>query len=579
MGKTKASELKIHWGVFFASAFTILSFSACGGSVVSSTATPSAPPIPQSTPAQPSIGSIASVVAAAVNEPYIAGNNSQYYCDCTGPGATCATSGSDAGAGTQNSPYQTLDKAMAWLVGGTNRTVALCKGGSFTSAHTGQFVYTLAAISCPAGTICNELREYGTSGAKPIVNNPIGNRYLFSTANNAGGYRFMNLKLQGTWATTSGQSNLGFFLWADPGYKIHDITIENVDMDSFNLAIQDATYINNNITITGNHFTNNSTFAYLGGSSNLTLSYNSFINNGSDNKFDHAVYLGTNSPVTNVSIVGNFISGFSTASGNTNCMGPPFTAHASVTNLIVSGNVIVEGTNADPGCWGFDVNNFTNATGAIFFRNALFSNNIIVNGGNNGMNVGSCPYCVIQNNLIIFQNNAEAAGIASPSGVARTTSGDDVETNATIVNNTIYFNSTSSQGMKGGVWVGWEGTGHVVANNTTFYAGTTHGSNMVNCHTYSLPITSYSFINNNNCFSNDPSTKWVFNGVTQYTLAGWQTASSFDANSSLANPLWTAPPPTPIPALDETKTGAQIFHTTRWLAADWCRKRCQSPSS
>ena len=284
-------------GVFFAALLTILELTSCGGAVGGGFGCCMVGA--HSTPPQPTLGTIASAVAAAVNKPYITGNSVQYYCDCTGPGQTCAAAGStqgndSTGTGAQASPYQTLDKGMTWLTGGVNRTLALCQGGSFTSAHTGQFVYSLAPTACAAGSICNEVREYPVTGvgAKPIINNPVGYRYLFSTADNASGYRFMNLKLQGTWDTTSGtKSNLGFFIYDDAGYITHDIDIENVDMDSFDLAIQDATNANHDITVTGNHFTNNAIFAYLGGSSNLTLSYNSFINNGSDNQFDHALYL------------------------------------------------------------------------------------------------------------------------------------------------------------------------------------------------------------------------------------------------------------------------------------------------
>lgn len=547
----------------------LLVLAGCGGGNSTGAASSSAPT--HTTPAQPAIGTIAQADATVVNTPYIAGNAVQHYCDCqTGAASSCVAGNDTTGSGTQANPYQTLDAAVTWLTGAAHRTVALCQGGSFTSTHTGQFVYTLSATGCAAGSICNELREYPFqgSGPKPLITNPAGYRYLFNFPNGgAGGYRFMNLKLQGAWDPSSNNGNLAFFLYA--GTYVHDIAIENVDMDSFDLAIQDAVNANNGITIIGNHFTNSAFWAYLGGSSNLTIADNSFVNNGSDNKFDHAVYLSTNQPVSNVSIVGNFISGFSTASGNTNCMGSPLVGHAAVTNLAVSGNVVMESTTADPGCWGIGFTNTTNATGAIFLRNALFSDNVVVNGGNSGIVVDNCPFCFIQNNLVLFQDDAEAAGITSPADRARVSPPDDVETNASLVNNTVYLDSTSAQGMHGGVVVGAEGSGYTIANNTVVYAGTSHGTNQTNCFAYPLPLASYAFINNNNCYSHDTATNWVVAGTTPYTLASWQTyaatagatGTGFDnsTTSSYADPGWSFATPLALPALDETKTGAQLF--------------------
>ncbi len=578
------SKPRIHSGVVFAALFAIFVLASCGGGSAAVGATTGNTPrscsaIQNTTPTQPAISTIASAVSAAVASPYISGNTVQYYCDCTGAGQTCAAAGSiqgndSTGSGAQTSPYQTIGAAMSWLNGGANRTVALCQGGSFTPPSTqGQFGFALAAnLACPNGNICNELREYpiGGAGAKPIINNLSGNHYLFSTINGGGGYRFMNLKLQGIWdRTTTG--NWGFFLYANAGLTpspppIHDIAIKNVDMDSFDLAVDDAVNSNSNITIVGNHFTNSSTWAYLGGSSNLTISYNSFSNNGSDNIYDHAIYFASHSPVTNVAIVGNFISGFSTASGNTNCIGSPFTGHAAVTNLTVSGNVVVEGTTADPRCYGIGFTNTTGAQGAIFLRNALFSDNIVVNGGAAGIAITSCPSCVIENNLVISQSNSGGAGITTPGIPARPQ--DDVECYAKVINNTIYYETTNVQGMNGGVVVGGEGAGYIVANNTVMYAGTSHSLNRTNCFNYSLPLASYSFINNNNCYSNDPSTNWVF-GQTAYSLAVWQaytataglSGTGFDTanTSTYANPGWSFATPLIIPALDEAQTGAQLF--------------------
>ncbi|WP_283744171.1 hypothetical protein [Sideroxydans sp. CL21] len=570
---------RIHSGVVFAALFAIFALASCGGgSAAVGAATGTTPrscsAIQNTTPTQPSISTIAATDAAIVATPYInSGASVQYYCDCSGPNQACAaagsTQGSDtAGSGTQASPYQTIDAAMTWLNGGANRTAALCRGGSFTPTSTGIFVFVLSAnASCASGSICNELREYpiGGAGLKPIINTPTGNHYLISTTNGGGGYRFMNLKLQGSpFPHVGGQA--AFFLYSNASIgmpPVHDIAIENVDMDSFDTGVQDTVTTTNNITIIGNHFTNILNFGYLGGTSNLTVSYNSFVDTGSDNKFDHAVYLASHEPVSNVSIVGNFIKGFSTVSGSTKCMGSPLIGHAAVTNLTVSGNVVIEDMNADPGCYGMGFNNTTGAAGGIFYRNALFSDNIVVNGGNNGINITSCPSCAIENNLIISQSDSGGAAISTPASSARPQ--DDVECYAKIVNNTAYYETTSTQGMTG-IVVSGEGSGHIVANNTVMYTGISHALNSTSCFSYNLPLASYDFINNNNCFSNDPVTIWVYRQPVS-TLADWQKYSAtaglsgtgFDTASSFANPCWSFATPLTIPTLDETQTGAQLF--------------------
>lgn len=574
MRKSITGEFRTTLGVGFALLIIVVSIiSACGGS--SKVDAPVVDVGPHVTPTQPTIATIASKVADIVSTPYLAGNAVQYYCDCqTGAGQGCTAGSDTAGAGTEASPFQTITAAMTWLNGGANRTVALCRGGSFTlPPATGQYGLVLSAnASCPGGSICNELREYpiGGTGVKPLISNLTGNHSLFSTINGGGGFRFMNLKLQGYWDTNRTKpGNYGFFLYSNSGLgrpPVRDIAIQNVDFDGFDLGVDNAVNANNNITIIGSHFTNISTWGYLGGSSNLTIAYNSFVNCGSDNIYDHAIYFASHEPVSNVSIVGNFISGFSTASANSKCIGSPLTGHAAVTNLTVSGNVIIEEATADPQCYGIGFTNTTDAQGAIYFRNAIFSDNVVVNGGAAGIAVTSCPYCVIENNLVISQSNSGGSGITTPSGTARTQ--DDVENNATVVNNTIYYGTTSSQGLRGGVSVGVEGTGHIVANNAVMYAGTLHNLNRTNCFNYSLPLAAYAFINNNSCYSNDQGTNWVY-GSTGYSISAWQTFSAsagaagtgFDTAtaSSYADPGWTFAAPLGIPALDETKTGAQLF--------------------
>lgn len=540
----------------------ILCLSGCGGGG-SATKTPAPPATATAT-------TIASVDAAAAAEPYLAGNTVQYYCDCQSGAAADCTAGDDAtGDGSRNAPYQTLDAAMTWLNGGDHRTAALCRGGSFKSAHTSKFVYTFGSTSCPPGTLCNELREYpiGGTDAKPLITNLAGSYYLFTSVQNAtsGGWRFMNLKLQGSWDPSTNE-NWGFvFTTFNTGTYIHDVDIENVDMDHFNIAVNDSVNASNNIKFVGNHVTNSANQGFLGGNSNLSVNYNSFVNNGSNTTFNHSIYVGTNNPVSTVSVVGNFLSGFSTANSGTQCIGEPLVGHAAITDLTVSGNVIVEDTTANGQCYGISFSN-GNSPGAVYYRNALFSDNIVVNGGSLGIAVDNCPDCMIENNLIIKESNDGGRGIASPTAISRPS--DDAETHATIVNNTVYFGVNSRNGMNGGITVGPEGSGYVVANNTVMYSATASGadSSHINgafCFDYQVPNSAIAYSDYNNCLNNATDyTGWNLDGAppgTNYDFATWKTTSGFDAHSSNTDPGWSFATPLAIPALDETKTGAELF--------------------
>ena len=461
--------------------------------------------------------------------------------------------GSDStGNGTQALPYQTIGKALTFVNGGNNRTAALCQGGSFPTTTTLTFTNT----TCTAGTYCNEFREYpiGGTNSKPIVDGSglpsTSNLFNSQQGYTNGGWRFMNLKLLGP-TTNPGPDGIYLYSW-NVGNYIHDILIENNDITGFQSGIGEDS-IDNNITITGNHFNNNLHWGYIGAANNLNINYNSFINNGSDTTYDHAIYLATNNTnsVTNVNIIGNYMTGYSSL--GTKCVGEQLVGHAAVTNFVVSGNVIVEPPNSDLQCYGMSFNGGPPNYG--WFKNALFSNNIIINVGNIGMDISLCPNCLIANNLIISEGSPTQVGINSP-GATAVTGYNVVENNMQMVNNTVYFGVNHTTGINAGFQISYEGTGHVIANNTVVYEATTGG---MNCFKI-VPTVTIAFMNNNNCYSKTGSYNWMnYNNTTYYSLASWRTYSGSDSASSYADPVWLFPTPLTIPAFDENKTGAQIF--------------------
>ena len=475
---------------------------------------------------------IASVAAACAAEPMR--GNVYYYCDCgTGAQAGCVH-GSDTNPGTSASaPRQTIADAVSrFSTLAVNDTVALCKGGAFNSAGDN----TIGSNRCGAGVACNDLREYtpttfaGT--AKPIINNAPGEIALFRFQG-TGGIRFLNLTLKGGAAGT----NQGFFFYRGA----HDVTLCNLDMDAFDLTVYNESggagdAPTRNIKLTGSLITNSRVIAYLGGGMNDDISYNYWDGNGSSNVFDHTLYFASAKELQNMRIVGNYVRG---QYGST-CLGAPIVAHMSVDGLLVKDNVVdIAASATTGGCWGIAFNNFTGAPEPIYHRNAVFSGNTIKNGGNTALTVTGCPNCLIENNLIIHETPMEASGIVVATGPARTAPADAVNTQNIIRNNTIWYGANSNQGGTG-IVVGTEGAGHVIANNTVTYNGTSTGNNgPFNCYQYPLALAAYTFINNNHCHS-AANYNWV---ATRGSLAAWRIASAgsgFDTASFTGDPLFTA---------------------------------------
>jgi hypothetical protein len=291
--------------------------------------------------------------------------------------------------------------------------------------------------------------------------------------------------------------------------------------------------------------------AFLGGNSNLNLNYNYFHNNGSTNMFDHTIYISSRAPITEVNVIGNYIDGFYSSGGAATCLGGPFVMHGEFVNLVVSGNTIMEDpAKSGPGCWGMSANHGGYPVGT-YIHGGLFSDNIIVNGGNLAIGVDGCPDCVIENNLIIQDSSANGGtGIGIPSfGVHRAmgqsgipttcttaagnTCQDELTTRYIVRNNTIFFTANAGNGMTG-IAVGSEGTGYQIYNNTIRYEAAGHKLNSVNCFNLPLALSSYAVVNNNNCSSADGTLHWEQN--RRISLAAWITlASGSGLNFDIAN--------------------------------------------
>lgn len=466
-----------------------------------------------------------------------------YYCDCgTGASGTCVA-GDDANAGTSSSaPRRTIANAITLMasLSGTN-TVALCQGGAFNAAASLNGAY---APGCAAGTTCTDLREYSPPSndtAKPIITMATNNN-LFHLEENRGGVRIFNLKLIGDNAPAD-MNNIAFFFYNG----VHDIEIGNLDIVNFSTGMDNengGASPTSNISMTGNTFTNNSRFAYYGGSSGTKINYNVFESSGNSTSLVHTIYENNYGSIAyGVEIIGNYIHG---QYGST-CLGSVLSSHGAIDGLKVQHNIVtIDSASTTGGCYGLEFSNQTNDTHPTFFKNAVFSGNTIINGGNTALLVTTCPGCIIENNLIIsdWSYNGNINGIVVPAIVHRA---QDVISDANIVrNNTVWFGPNVT-GTGVGIVTNSEGTGHIISNNTV---SSVQGSGTLNCFRHDLALTSYAFMDNNHCYGT-VTTHYEYTHGTN--LAAWQTYTSsygFDAHSIGGAPMFAS----------AASTGSYNFH-------------------
>jgi hypothetical protein len=495
------------------------------------------------------------VQAAWAAEPYQSGTI-HYYCDCgTGAEAGCAV-GNNANSGlTPALARRTIGQAATdFLSLSSGDTIALCKGGAFNTSAT----ITLGSSGrCATGVACNDFREYTpstfTGTAKPLINYSGGQQAiaLSQYSNETSGVRILNISLKGVGA---GVGVFNFNQGSHPTTR--DIVIGNVTIENFVVGIQ---FENsgplgpaNNVVMTGNTLIGNLDMALLGIANNSSFSYNYLLNNGNNTVFNHSIYLSANSPLgdtVNFDMIGNYIYGQSSAT----CVGGSVIGHGNIDGLNVKDNWIeVSDADTTAQCWGLSFNSQDAYPNPEYFRNAVFSGNTIINGGNKGFDVSVCPGCVIENNVIIF-NAITADTVAIDTAVVPVDGGGDVNNANIIRNNTVYFGPNTTGYGKRGIFLHQEGTGHIISNNVVYYEGT---SGSVTCFDLPLASASYAFINNNHCFSKS-SLIWE---ASRGSLASWQNYTSsygFDTNSiSGSDPLFTNAPTDFKPAIGSPLIGA-----------------------
>ena len=419
-----------------------------------------------------------------------------YVCACDPGAAAGCVAGSDSNAGTSPAtPCKSLSKAASKFVtmnGGD--TVALCRGGRWSSmAAPGGWG---GNARCSAGSTC-DLRDYappwgvGSEGAPTITVAPGADLFSLSSAH---GLRFLNIAVTGgRWA---------FVTWDD----VTDLDACNLTLSGMSIAMYVAasTARTARIQLRQSRITKTTGSAYLGACDECVIDSNHFGDNGTDgNHRDHNIYVGQN-PKDGVyhlnhrmKVTNNELHGSSSAAKGGACDSAQLVVHGSHSELLIENNLVWEAPGKDTSafCYGISVGSGRDVV--AHFPKLVIRRNRVFNSGTHGIDFAEAPDALVEDNLVVvdFSNGQEAHGILV--GEASTPRGSDVLTGATVRNNTVYY----AMGTQGGdaVRVDTEGTGHVVTGNVVV-SYSNQKENKFRCFNNGLPGTAYALLDRNACW-------------------------------------------------------------------------------
>jgi hypothetical protein len=464
-----------------------------------------------------------------------------YVSDCRAGADPNCVAGDDTRAGTDPTlPWRTVAHASDQF--GSMRPgdqVLFARGGSFTDGDCWWNNYN--SVAANPIIIADYTPPWSSGANRPILTytntDPNNGRSILrfecnGNAHRRDGFVIRNLELHGS------GTGWGIFFSND----VDDILMENLLIDGFTIGVgteggqtpdpgSDMTC--DHVILRNSRMVNNNGDGFLGLGNDILIENNQFENNGTAGGIrNHNVYLegfGDNNVVR-----GNDLYRASMSGGV--CTGTSLVAHGVHNGLVIENNTVHEDVGAaNDGCYGISVTvGYSSAEGS---PGAVIRGNRVINVGGIGISATSCPNCVIEDNVIVEeQPTDDFAGIKIPDRSRKPI--DMPDTNATIRNNSVYFSAAVTGGSLG-IYLGDEGTGHVVVNNAVHYAGTAGGGGGVSGFWLNLPVASYAAVDNNIFYSpNSPNSKWE--GSRGQTLAQWRV-TGFDVDSSTANPLFASP--------------------------------------
>jgi hypothetical protein len=474
----------------------------------------------------------AGVIAIAVTLSTSVSATVYYVSDCqTGAVATCIP-GNDTNPGTSiDAPWQTTARvgvAMGSLAAGDE--IRFARGGAFANARLR--VFNLNSRAATPIVFDSYQPRWSTTVQKPILISTVDlDLFNFEDSGNADhdeGYVVRNLDLRGQGAGT------GVSIYNDADY----ITLDSLDISNFAIGVNcsdsnpanpGSNARNDYITLKNSTIKNNKAQGYLGGCNQVLIENNRFDNNGFSGTLprNHNIYIGSNG--SNVTVRGNVLTRSAVGAGV--CQGVALVVHNNQTGLIIENNTIDETTGAGPGCYGIQVNP-GNGGLAEAFRGTIIRGNKVINVGGNGIAVGACPDCVIENNVIVQQVPRTFIGITMPSENIETGI-DAADNNLMVRNNSMYIAGGTSDSV--GIRVATYGSNHKVVSNLIYF-GT--GTNNAKCFGNSgLTLANFMAFDNNLCYSAGP----IAYSQTYTTLAAAKSAG-FDVHGFNIDPMLEALP-------------------------------------
>jgi len=509
--------------------------------------------------------------AAYADGPYYVSN-----CD-SGADPQCHN-GSDTNNGlSPNTPFQTFTKIQS-LVDTTpspgGRTIRLAKGAKWTTA------VPLGIASCkrctPAAPLIIEgyTPPQGGAGTRWEFEQTTATATMIKfedsgTSDSDQGYIIRNGHIHPS-STIASVSN-GFYFYNDAD----DIIIEDMEIDHFGMGVYIAggnaptagdpgNGLVDRLTVRNNNIHDNIDMGVMGACNSCVFENNDFVNNGGGHTADadtvknHNIYINdaTAGFVTGIRIIGNRLSRSAVCTASTprgapstqypagptcadlgrlnRCNSASLVVHARHKNLVIENNVIDETPGARDTCYGIQVD-AAYSTESEYFRDTVIRSNKVINVGSNGISVGSCPYCIIESNEVIWTGGGAGdthLGIVVPDGNVQNgpTQFDDHDTNMLIRNNTVYVGGTSSANV--GIVVNTPGSnlGQRVFNNLVYFpTGTVAG---VSCYRMDSTISNFAVWDYNMCYSAGAVPN--LNQNVHKDMAAWRGAG-FDVHGQFGN--------------------------------------------
>lgn len=396
------------------------------------------------------------------------------------------------------------------------------------------------AQGCTAALLC-EVGAFTAAWAsgdesRPRIEQSKGHGFSFTEGGDADvehAYHFGDLDITCSASTGEGY---GFVMYN----KVDDVLLERLRTSSFSIGLYlagsnacspapDYDVRSERVSLVRSEIIDSIGFGWLGAGNDMLLADNRFLRNVRGTVFDHNVYLDESSgATTGARVVRNELYR-SAARDSGSCEGISLVVHGEHTDLLVGDNLIYEDIGAaTQGCWGIGINaGYAETEG---FVRAIVRGNTIRNMGNTGIGISSCVDCIVENKGIEHQQPFDMFGIFAPTGGA---GANDLQmTRLTVRNNSIY----TSNGDRIGIYVGGEGTGHVIVSNA-IQADISSGSWA--CLSMPLPTNACAAIDNNiRGYAPASGREWEQGSGS---IAAWRTASGFDLASQAVTPGFASP--------------------------------------